>query len=89
MRSRRGRDPAARQAFPQAGPRQLGRAVHRRVHVAARAATEPARAARHRHLRRRRQRRGIVFIIALKYIFSFRLQNKLARANLNISKRDL
>lgn len=48
--SRRGRDPAARQAVPQAGPGQLGRALHRRVHVAAGAAAEPARAARHRHL---------------------------------------
>lgn len=45
--SRRGRDPAAGQALPQAGPGQLGRAVHRRVHVAARAAAEPAGAARH------------------------------------------
>lgn len=57
-RSRRGRDPAPGQALPQAGPGQLGRAVHRRVHVAARAAAEPAGAARHRHLRRGRQRRG-------------------------------
>lgn len=61
VNSRCGRDPAARQALPQAGPGQLGRAVHRRVHVAARAAAEPARAARHRHLRRGRQRRGELY----------------------------
>lgn len=58
VHSRRRRDPAARQAVPQAGPGQLGRAVHRRVHVAAGAAAEPARAARHRYLRRGRQWRG-------------------------------
>lgn len=58
VRSRRGRDPAAGQALPQAGPGQFGRAVHRRVHVAARAPAEPARAACDRHIRRGRQRGG-------------------------------
>lgn len=55
---RRRRDPAPGQALQEARPGQLGRAQHRRVHVAAGAAAEPARPARHRHLRRGRQRRG-------------------------------
>lgn len=67
--SRRGRDPAARQAVPQAGPGQLGRALHRRVHVAAGAAAEPARAARHRHLRRRRQWRGTCSLHYIPFVY--------------------
>lgn len=72
--SRRGRDPAAGEAVPQAGLGQLWRAVHRRVHVAARAAAEPARAARYRYLRCRRQWRGtpnIVLPLNLYFIYYF------------------
>lgn len=58
LKLRRRRDPAPGQALQEAGSGQLGRPEHRRVHVAAGAAAESAGPARHRHLRRGRQRRG-------------------------------
>lgn len=58
LKLRRRRDPAPGQALQEARPGQLGRPEHRRVHVAAGTAAESAGAARHRHLRRGRQRRG-------------------------------
>lgn len=71
--SRRGRDPPAGQAVPQAGPGQLGRAVHRRVHVAAGAAAEPAGAARDRHIRRGREWRGETFILIVLTFYSWKV----------------